>query len=126
MTWDEMAIDMLHAAKATRLSHPRCCASRAYYAAHVALAKALIKKGYKPSPGATTQGHKMQPKLIDQFLGEMGLKKRRDLKRILARLYRRRLDSDYVPEATVDAGIALESVRDAGAVFVTLGMPEVA
>ena len=41
MTWDELAIDLLKAAKAMLDTHPRSSASRAYYAAHIALAKVL-------------------------------------------------------------------------------------
>lgn len=124
MTWDELAIDLLKAAKAMLTTHPRSAASRAYYAAHIALAKSLQANGFAPDQGYSTQQHRRQSRLIGQHLGHLGSQEVRELRQLFSRLYTRRIDSDYVRRVTIDRGIALESVRDASAVFVTLDVRE--
>jgi hypothetical protein len=126
MSWDEMAIDLLKAAKAMLNTHPRSSASRAYYAAHIALAKALEAHGFVPDHGSSTQQHKRQSRLIGQYLGHLGLSGIRLIRQAFSRLYARRIDSDYVRRVTIDREIALESVRDASTVFVALGVQEAA
>jgi len=126
MTWDELAIDLLKAAKAMLETHPRSSASRAYYAGHIALAKALEEHGFVPDRGYSTQQHRRQSSLIGQHLGHLGLNGVRELRRMMSRLYARRIDADYVRRVTIDRQIALESVRDASAVFVALGIQEAA
>jgi uncharacterized protein (UPF0332 family) len=126
MTWDELAIDMIKAAKAMLDTHPRSSASRAYYAAHIALAKALQARGFVPDRGYSTQQHKRQSKLIGQHLGSLGKQGVKELRQAISRLYARRIDSDYVRRVTIDRQIALESLRDASAVLVVLGVSEAA
>jgi uncharacterized protein (UPF0332 family) len=124
MTWDELAIDLLKAAKTMLDAHPRSSASRAYYAAHIALAKALEADGFVPDRGYSTQQHKRQSRLIGQYLARLGAVGVRQLRQTFSRLYARRIDSDYVRRVTIDRAVALESVRDASAVFVALGIQE--
>jgi len=126
MTWDELAIDMLKAAKALLDAHPRSAASRAYYAAHIALARVLEQHGFTPDRGYSTQQHRRQSRLIGQYLGHLGAQGIRSMRQLFSRLYARRIDSDYVRRVTINRQIALESVRDASAVFVALGLQEVA
>jgi hypothetical protein len=126
MTWDELAIDLLKAAKAMLRTHPRSSASRAYYAAHIALAKVLEAGGFVPASGYSTQHHTRQSKLIGQYLQRLGARGVRNMKQVFSRLYARRVDSDYVRRVTIDSNIAMESVRDASAVFAVLGVQEVA
>lgn len=126
MTWDELAIDLLKAAKSMLEPYPRSSASRAYYAAHIALAKALEQSGFVADRGYSTQQHKRQSRLIGRFLGHLGGSGTRELRRLMSRLYARRVDADYVRRVTIDRQIALESVRDASAVFVALGIREAA
>lgn len=125
MTWDELAIDLLRAARATLNEHPRSSASRAYYAAHIALAKSLEANGFAPSAGYSTQQHVRQSQLIGQYFGGLGPVGVRKLRRTISRPYSRRIDADYVPRVTIDQRIALESLRDASAVLNVLGVPEV-
>jgi uncharacterized protein (UPF0332 family) len=124
VTWDELAIDLLQAAKRTLDSHPRSSASRSYYAAHIALAKSLELNGFVSSPGYSTQQHKRQAKLIRQHLTHLGAVGMKRLIQALSRLYARRIDSDYVRRVTIDRDIALESLRDASSVFVALMVQE--
>jgi hypothetical protein len=126
MTWDEFAIDLLKAAKAMLGTHPRSSASRAYYAAHIALAKVLEAHGFVPDRGYSTQQHKRQSRLIGQHLGHLGPVGVRALKQLFSRLYTRRIDADYVRRVTIDRQIALDSLRDASAVFVVLDVKEAA
>jgi hypothetical protein len=125
MTWDELAIDMLKAAKALLRAHPRSAASRAYYAAHIALAKALEMRGFVPDRGFSTQQHKRQSRLIGQYLVSLGARGVREMRQAFSRLYTRRVDADYVRRVSMDRAIALESVRDASAVLAALGVREV-
>ncbi len=124
MTWDELAIDLLRAAKSLVDSHPRSAASRAYYAAHIALAKALQANGYVPMAGGATQPHRLQSRLIERHLGHMGAGTVRSLRRAFSRLYSRWIDADYVRRAMIDRAIALESVRDAVSVLWALDVRE--
>lgn len=126
MTWDELAIDLLRAAKAVLNTHPRSSASRAYYAAHIALAKVLEASGFVPDRGYATQQHKRQSNLIGQHLGHLGITGVKNMRQMFSRLYARRIDSDYVRRVTINRQIALESVRDASAVFAALGVQEAA
>jgi uncharacterized protein (UPF0332 family) len=126
MTWDELAIDLLKASKAMLKSHPRSSASRAYYAAHIALAKVLQQRGFVPGRPYSTQPHLQQSRLIGQFLNHLGILGIRNLRQLFSRLYSRRIDSDYVRTVTIDQQIALDSVRDASSVFVVLGIVELA
>jgi uncharacterized protein (UPF0332 family) len=124
MTWDDMAIDLLQAAKMLLVDHPRSAASRAYYAAHIALAKQLQANGFVPGAGQSTHPHLRQVALIDRFLSHMGQKRVAELRRVFRRLYSRRIDADYVRRVTFDYQTALESVRDASVVFATFNMRE--
>ena len=124
MTWNEFAIDLLQAAKVLLSSHPRSSASRSYYAAHIALAKALEASGYVPDHPYSTQPHKKQSKLIGLHLGHLGPMGVKRLRQTMSRLYARRIDSDYVRCVTIDSAIAIESMRDASAVLMALGIQE--
>ena len=124
MTWDELAIDMLKAAQMLLDTHPRSSASRAYYAAHIALAKTLEAHGYVPQ-GGQTPPHKKQKTLIGQYLSGIGQSNVKELNRLFTRLYGRRIDSDYIRQVTIDRSIARDSIRDASSVFRSLKMPEV-
>ena len=126
MTWDQLAIDLLKAARAMRETHPRSSASRSYYSAHIALAKELESRGFVVKRPYSTQPHKGQSKLIDQYLGHLGPKAVKRLKRTMSRLYSRRIDSDYVRRVTIDRGLAMDSLRDASAVCVALKIKEAA
>jgi hypothetical protein len=124
MTWNEMAIDMLKAAKAMLGSYPRSSVSRAYYGAHIALAQALRAEGYVPDHRNSTQPHNGQSKLIGIHLARLGPRGVKELRQLFSRLHIRRIDSDYVRQVTIDRATAMESVRDASTVFIMLNIPE--
>ena len=117
MTWDEIGKNNLQAAKRTLDDQPRSSASRAYYAAHVVLADALVTAGYPLTPGRQTPPHVAQAQLIGAHLGGRGPAFVREARAVVRRLYARRLDADYRRTVTVDRAIARESVRDASTLF---------
>ena len=122
MTWIEIGKNHLQAAKQTLQEHPRTCAFRAYYAAHVVLAESLIQAGYRLASGRQTPPHAQQAKLIGSHLAGKGGHTVRELRRVIRRLYNHRLDADYRRTVTVDRASALESVRDASVLFQLLGV----
>lgn len=94
--------------------------SRAYYAAHVALAKELIANGYVPPIGRQTQRHRDQSVLIRRYLKALKPATQKRLVATFVRLYARRIDADYKRTVMIDRTIALDSVRDAAAAMRTL------
>lgn len=98
--------------------HPRPSVSRSYYAAHVALTDQLLGAGYVPPLGRQTQPHLSQSKLIKEKLTKrFGAIATKRLIAAFSRLYTRRIDADYKRTVTVDHRVALDSLRDAAAVF---------
>jgi uncharacterized protein (UPF0332 family) len=123
MTWNEIGKDHLKAAKMLAKDHPRSSSSRAYYACHVVLTEALTAQGYVPPAGRQTQPHEAkQLELIRRHLSGRGVRVVRELRRLISRLYTRRLAADYRRTATIDAAVALDSLRDASTFFVLLSV----
>jgi|ERR1700722_15424302 len=122
MTWTEIGKNHLQAAKRTLDEQPRSSASRAYYAAHVVLAEALVQAGCILQPGRQTPAHNAQAQLIGRHLTPQP--KVRELKAAIRKLYTRRIDADYKRTASVDRASALESVRAASTIFQLLGVLE--
>lgn len=126
MTWAEMAISSLAAARTVISEHPRASASRSYYAAHVALAEQLLSTGYVPPDGRQTQPHLSQSKLIKEKLSaSLGVTTTKRLVAAFSRLYTRRIDSDYKRTVTIDRGTALDSLRDAASILRAFKIGEV-
>jgi uncharacterized protein (UPF0332 family) len=121
MTWIEIGKNHLRAAKLTLEEYPRTCISRAYYAAQVVLAESLLRAGFMPAGGRQTPGHGRQPELIGSHLAGLGGRTVKEMRSIIRRLYRYRLDADYKRTVTIDRARAVESVRDASAMFRLLG-----
>jgi uncharacterized protein (UPF0332 family) len=120
MAWLELAQNNLLAAKRMCKAHPRSAVSRAYYAAHVALASALISAGYVPTAPYETPPHKHQSALIAAHLARSGPVLVSDLGLAISRLYKSRLDADYSQLASIDASHAKEAIRDAVEIFALL------
>ena len=122
MTWVEIGTGNLAAAKLLVTGQPRSAVSRAYYAAHVVLAHALIKNGYVPPAPRQTQPHGLQAKLIGLHLGSLGTGGVSRVRQVMRRLYGRRIDADYKRTVTTGRASALEAVRDATTLFLVLGV----
>jgi len=122
MNWKDIAISNLACAKSVIADHPRSSASRAYYAAHVALALKLTAHGYAPPLGRQTQPHREQPGLIRRYLTSLGAKRQKRLAASYVRMYARRIDADYKRTVKVDKEAALDLVRDAAAAMRALGV----
>jgi uncharacterized protein (UPF0332 family) len=120
MSWQDIGKNHLEAAKLLVDRHPRSAASRAYYAAHVVLAEALVRSGTVLSAGRQTPSHRAQAKLISIHFRERGSAFVRRLKTAVSRLYSRRIDADYLMTVTIDSSTARDCVRDASTVFVLL------
>jgi uncharacterized protein (UPF0332 family) len=117
MTWIEIANNNLKAAQRMLEFEPRSCQSRAYYAAHHALTARLLEAGYSIEKGMNTPPHKKQAELISQYFASAGFAKVKELKSSIRRLYRKRLEADYMRGLTVDRSTGMESLRDASVVF---------
>ncbi len=123
MEWTEIGLSSLRAAKALRPNQPRSCVSRAYYAAHAVLTGALVGVGgYLPTGARQTPPHHAQAQLIGAHLGSGGTGFVRELRKVIRRLYARRLDADYRCTVSVDSQMATEALRDASTVFRILGV----
>ncbi|HYO09388.1 MAG TPA: hypothetical protein VER17_10485 [Tepidisphaeraceae bacterium] len=117
MEWDEIGQDSLRAARRAQSEHVRTAVSRAYYAFHSVLTRALIDAGYALAANRQTPPHNAQAKLIGEHFGGRGNHFVRDLRAIYRRLYAARLDADYNRRATVDSRVSLQAVRDAHRAF---------
>ena len=122
MAWTDMARDNLLAAKRMCKAHPRSAVSRAYYAAHVLVADALMAAGFAPTPPYETAPHRQQANLIAFHLAPRGPHFISDLSLAISRLYHRRLDADYSQLASVVSEQAKEAIRDAVEVFALLNV----
>ena len=117
MSWTEIGKNHLQAAKATFDAQPRSSASRAYYAAHVVLAEALVLCGCVLTPGRETPPRNRQPRLIGLHFADRGAAFVQELRAVIRRVQARRIDADYKRTVTFDRALALESIRDASTVF---------
>jgi hypothetical protein len=122
MTWADLGRDSLSAARVVRVAYPRSGISRAYYAAHSALAQVLIDLGYTTPANRQTQPHDAQPGLIRKYFSDRGARFVRELQAVIRRLYAARLDADYNRRVTIDEEVSLQAVRDAHVVFAMLGV----
>ena len=125
MTWHEIGRSHLSAAKTMVAAHPRSAVSRAYYAAHVVLSDSLAAAGCPLPPDRQTVSHEAQPRSIGvHLLAVLGPGGVRDVRRIVRRLYRRRIDADYRRTVGVTAVDARDAFRDAAVLFAALGVKE--
>ena len=120
MTWTEIGLNHLSGAQRTLNYEPRSSVSRAYYAVHVTLAEKLIARGFVPPTNQQTPGHAQQLKLIKKLFAKEGKNFAKTLKALVNRLYRRRIDADYLRTVTVDRRMALDCLIDAVSVLKSL------
>ena len=123
VTWSDIAKDNLKAAQVlAQQSHFRSCASRSYYAAFSAITFALGAHA-RSGRGHQTPAHQAVPGLIQKHLaGKLGLRKVKNIQRVIRRLYNERLSADYRSGLTVDNQSARQSLRDAFSVCLELGI----
>ena len=119
-TWRELSLECRTAAKnLLRDGHLRSSINRSYYAAYAALSCKLGGKIiYKE--GRSNPAHADLPTYILHNLDPMSRETRFDLTKAIGRLWKARVDSDYIPAAYVDRNIAIDALRDANAILMAL------
>jgi uncharacterized protein (UPF0332 family) len=119
-TWRELSLECRTAAK--NLLTDGCLRSsinRSYYAAYAALSGKLEGKViYKE--GRNNPAHADLPTYILHNLDSLSRETRFDLTKAIGRLWKARVNADYVPAAHVDRNIALDALRDATAILMAL------
>jgi uncharacterized protein (UPF0332 family) len=127
--WQKLGTDclrttqkLLELSRSTRSdSHLRSLVSRAYYAVFsVAAFKLAQKVTFREGREGPT--HAALPKLVKSNLTALAVSERRDLSRIIRRLYSARLDADYSPGITVDLHSARQAYFQALDAFRFLGV----
>jgi len=100
----------------------RSSASRAYYAAYAAITSALVQQGITLGYGGNNPGHAGLPVYVLNNLTAFPMTSRFEINKALRRLYRARVEADYVAAAVVDRAAAKRSVRDLGRVLQLMGL----
>ena len=98
----------------------RSSASRAYYAVFSIVTGALHGRVAFP-PGHETPPHRELPNLIEKHLTDLAAGPRRELKKIVRRLYTLRLMADYRRLQTTDEQSARRAMSDVMAAYRILG-----
>lgn len=102
----------------------RSSISRAYYAAYAAITSALVRQGITLGYGGKNPGHAGLPVYVLNNLTAFPMASRFEINKALRRLYRARVEADYVATAVVDRAAAKRSVRDLGRVLQLLGLEQ--
>ena len=97
----------------------RSSISRAYYAAYCAVTSQLAGKYTFPF-GGNNPSHPDLPNLILYNLPALPEYKRRAVKQAVSRLWKARVEADYVPGAYTDRNTAVNALRDATRVLLLL------
>ena len=100
----------------------RSSVSRAYYAAYAAVTSALVRQGITLGHGGNNPGHAGLPVYVLNNLTALSLASRFEVNKAIRRLYRARVESDYVAAAIVDKGVAKKTLRDLGRILQLLGL----
>jgi Uncharacterized conserved protein related to C-terminal domain of eukaryotic chaperone, SACSIN len=119
-TWQEMSIDCRDAAKDLLAANRyRSSISRSYYAAYCAVTGAL--EGVVDFAHAgNNPAHEVLANLILNNLYDTPERTRRDLRQAVSRLWKVRVEADYIPSAYIDRSIAVNAFRDANRVLLAL------
>jgi hypothetical protein len=102
---------------------PRSCISRAYYAAFSAVSDALDNAGVQFASDREGPSHQKLPELVGVHLEKsLGRKGAKDVKSTMRRLYKARLDADYVHSRPIGDLEARSALQDASFVCGKLGL----
>jgi len=120
-TWRELSLECQKAAKnllrgPEQDQCPRSSINRSYYAAYAALAGKLEGKVvYKE--GRENPSHAYLPAYILHNMNSLSPDARQILKKAIGRLWKARVNADYIPANYSDREMALNSLRDANTVL---------
>ncbi len=123
-TWQEMSLNSRKAAKeALVLNCLRSSISRSYFAAYCAVTSQLAGK-FTFSHGSNNPAHSDLPNMILNNLSAVPENQRHEIRKALRRLWKSRIEADYVPNAFMDRHIAMNALRDASGVLLKLGIKD--
>ena len=97
--------------------------SRSYYAAYCAVTCCLVRRGIVFANGSSNPPHAELPGYVGN-IGGLTEDQRRSIRRALRRLWKARVDADYIPAAVIDSAIARDALRDALRVMRLLGVED--
>jgi len=121
-TWDELSIDSRSAAQVLLAQgHTRSSISRAYFAAYAAATARVAARVSLPA-GRQNPTHADLRRYVGSSLTNLPLWQRQWLGTLIRRLWKMRVDADYVPGACVDDRLAKQALRDVGAILRELGV----
>ncbi len=119
-TWRELSLECRRSAK--NLLRDGCLRSSinlSYYAASAALSGKLDGKVlYKE--GRNNPAHADLPTYILRNLDNLSRADRFNLVKAVGRLWKARVDADYIPAAYLDRAVALNALRDANVILLAL------
>jgi uncharacterized protein (UPF0332 family) len=120
-TWRELALDSRRAAQdLLEQNRIRSSISRAYYAAYCAITAVLAEQGVDFAFGGNNPPHADLPIYILHNLPRLPKDARYILAKAIRRLWKVRVDADYVPTASLDRIIAIDALRDANRIILEL------
>lgn len=121
-TWQEIGQDNFRAARDLYGSkHYRSSVSRFYYAAFSLLTYELARGGVVFRLGRQTPAHAELAELIIENLTQFSETRRTAIAMLTLRLYRSRLDADYLDQR-IDRAAAEKAMRDAERLFRYFGV----
>jgi uncharacterized protein (UPF0332 family) len=121
--WREMGKDSLDAAKSLlRDGRYRSSISRSYYAVFSAATEELTRLRVPFEYNRDHPTHRQLPNLLQKNLRLRHHYEVSRLVSVIKRLYKARIDADYVRGATIDENLARNMVRDAHTVLSILGI----
>src|SRR5438094_876784 len=115
--WMAMARESLAAAQAAESGQFwRPCISRYYYAAYQAATAVLLYRKQRPPEGREGWSHEATPELLQEHLKPVIIDRgrRNDLAARLGRLYKLRIEADYLPSKRLPRDNVDSARRDAG------------
>ena len=99
----------------------RSSVSRAYYAAYAAVTSELVRQGITFGQGSNNPGHAGLPIYILNNLNMLPITVRFEVNKSVRRMYRARIEADYVAAADMDKAAALRVLRDLSRILQLLG-----
>ncbi len=120
-TWNELGLDSRRAAQELlEQNRIRSSVSRSYYSAYCAITSRLAKQGVDFAYGGNNPPHADLPGYILHNLPALPQDTRYVLARAIRRLWKVRVDADYVPTASLSRVIAVDALRDANRILLEL------